>query len=69
MLKGIGDFERFAGHEAQVRLRMPIDGRRNFTGILAGVEEGRLRLQSGESSVMLDLALIEKARLVPKYKF
>ena len=69
VLKGIGDFERFAGQEAQVRTRMPIDGRRNFTGTLAGVEEGRLRLQSGESSVMLDLAQIEKARLVPKYKF
>ncbi|MBS1172133.1 MAG: hypothetical protein H6R12_963 [Proteobacteria bacterium] len=67
------DYERLeissAGQEVQVRLRMPIDGRRNFTGTLAGVEEGRLRLQSGESSVMLDLAQIEKARLVPKYKF
>jgi len=69
VLKGIGDFERFAGQEAQIRMRLPIDGRRNFTGTLAVVAGGRLSLQCGASNVMLDLAQIEKARLVPKYKF
>jgi len=69
VLRGIGDFERFAGQEAQIRMRLPIDGRRNFTGTLAGVAGGRLSLQCGASNVMLDLAQIEKARLVPKYKF
>lgn len=67
VLKKVADFERFAGQEAQVRLRLPIEGRRNFSGLLAGVEDGRLTLLSDGASVVLELAQIEKARLVPKY--
>jgi ribosome maturation factor RimP len=36
-LKKLGDFERFAGHEAHVRVRVAIDGQRNFAGLLGGL--------------------------------
>ena len=60
------DFERFSGHEAQIRLRTLIDNRRNFTGVLRGVREGQVivETESGESALPLDE--IERARLVPK---
>src|SRR5437868_12533598 len=39
-LRKASDFERFAGQEAQVRLKVMIENRRNFTGILRGVRAG-----------------------------
>jgi ribosome maturation factor RimP len=38
------DFERFAGKKAKVTLRDPIDGRRNWDGTLAGIQDGLIRL-------------------------
>lgn len=67
ILKKVADFERFAGQEAQVRTRLPLNGQRNFKGALAGVKDGVLCLQSGEASYEVPLDQIDKARLVPKY--
>ena len=60
------DFERFAGQEAQVRLRSLVDNRRNFTGTLRGFRDGKVILATevGESALPLDA--IERARLVPR---
>src|SRR5262245_66400464 len=37
-LKKAADFARFTGHEASVRLRRAVNGRRNFTGIVRAVD-------------------------------
>lgn len=68
-LKKAADFVRFTGQEAQIRLRLAVNGQRNFTGVLAGVEEGRLRLESGDTTHVFELDQVDKARLVPKFKF
>lgn len=67
LLKKPADFERFAGHEIQVRLRVAVNGQRNFTGVLGGVVSGRLRLDVGGVTHLFELAQVEKARLVPKF--
>ena len=66
-LKKPADFERFAGQQAQMRMRLPINGRRNFTGVLSGVKDGIVSLQGTEAAYRLPLEQIEKARLVPKF--
>src|SRR5207237_9003198 len=44
-LRKAGDFARFAGHKADVRMRTPdATGRRRFVGVLRGAEEGRVAL-------------------------
>jgi ribosome maturation factor RimP len=43
LLKAL-DFERFQGKKAKVTLREPVDGRRNWEGTLAGIEDGLIRL-------------------------
>ena len=65
-LRKAQDFERFAGQDAQIRLRMLVDNRRNFTGTLRGFRDGQVILATevGESALPLDG--IERARLVPK---
>ncbi len=44
-LKKASDFERFAGSEIAVRLRQPLEGRRNFDGLLTVEEDGRYGLE------------------------
>ncbi|OIQ96254.1 ribosome maturation factor RimP [mine drainage metagenome] len=66
-LKKPADFERFAGQEAQLRMRLPINGQRNFTGVLAGVRDGVLHLTGAEAVYELPLEQIDKARLVAKF--
>lgn len=67
-LKKESDFVRFAGQEAQIRLRLAVNGQRNFTGVLLGVEDGRLRLGFGGMTHEFELDQVDKARLVPKFK-
>ena len=37
LFKG-ADFERFAGQPAKIRLAVPLNGRRNFSGVLQGID-------------------------------
>lgn len=60
------DFVRFAGEEAQIKLRMPTEsGRKKFVGRLAGVADGVLSLEMETGAVAIPLADIDSARLVP----
>lgn len=65
-LKKAGDFERFAGEEAQIKLRIPLGNRRNFVGTLLGEAGGCVRFRVGEEELEISLDNIEKARLMPK---
>ncbi|MFZ4538360.1 ribosome maturation factor RimP [Propionivibrio sp.] len=67
VLKKPADFERFTGSEINLRLRLPMNGRRNFNGVLQGVQDGKVRLTIDTGEVELDLGNIDKARLVPKF--
>ena len=66
LLRKPTDFERFAGEDAQLRLRTMIDNRRNFTGTLRGVRDGTVLLETDKGMSALPLDAIERARLVPK---
>ena len=64
-LRQLKDFRRFAGERAQIRMRVPVEGRKNFTGILRGASEAQLQLEVDGALLSLDLTQVEKARLVP----
>jgi ribosome maturation factor RimP len=68
-LKKVADFVRFLGAEARLSVRVPVEGRRNFTGVMRAVRDGRLELDIDGGTVSLDIANIDKARLVPKVEF
>jgi len=68
-LKKEADFARFAGEQARLTLRVPVEGRRNFTGVMRAVADGKLQLEIEGGMVTVDLANIDKARLVPKVEF
>jgi ribosome maturation factor RimP len=66
-LKKESDFERFAGAQITLRLRLPLNGRRNFSGMLRGVQAGKVRVQTDAGDIELDLVNIDKARVVPNF--
>lgn len=61
------DFRRFEGEKAQIKLRVPMNGRKNFAGVLRGVEGGVLNLEVDGTLLAIDLANVDKARLVPNF--
>jgi ribosome maturation factor RimP len=64
-LKRLEDYERFAGREASVRLKLPLEGRRRFEGRIAGLEEGRVILEVEGHRHAFGIEDIDRARLVP----
>jgi len=66
-LKKEADFVRFVGQKAQLKLRMPLAGRKNFVGILGEVKDGILQLDVEGSLVAIELSNVDKARLVPVF--
>ncbi len=61
-------FERYKGHEIQLKLRSKFDGRKNFKGILQSTAEGELVIVAGEDEYTLPVELVEKAHLVPNFQ-
>jgi len=62
-------FERFAGKVTRVQLVAPKAGRRKFQGVLRGLKEGQVVLDTADAgTVELKLDEIERARLVPDYE-
>jgi ribosome maturation factor RimP len=66
-LKKEADFLRFAGHKAQLKLRMPMAGRKNFVGVIGALENGVLQFDVDGVQVAIELANLDKARLVPTF--
>lgn len=64
------DFDRYAGHMAQVEMRVPIDGRRRFRGMLAGTEGDCVRIRRSDApanenpEVLLRIDDMSEAKLV-----
>ena len=67
-LRKAGDFARYAGQKADVRMRTPdATGRRRFVGWLRGAEDGHVTMElEGQAMVRLALDDVERARLVPE---
>lgn len=62
------DYVRFAGHEVQLKLRVPQGSQRNFSGVLEGLRDGAtVLLRSGDAAHEFPLDNVDRARLVPKF--
>jgi ribosome maturation factor RimP len=60
------DFVRFAGRQVRLKLKTPVDGRRNYTGTLRELKDGVIELDQESGRVFIPLADLAKARLVPQ---
>jgi ribosome maturation factor RimP len=60
------DFARYSGQKARIKMRVPIAGQRNFVGVLRDTRAGKVEIEvENGKTVSLDLANLDKARLVP----
>jgi ribosome maturation factor RimP len=67
VLKTPEQFRRFIGQEVELRLRVPLEGRRRFVGALRGADEHEVDIEVDGARRRFGLADLEKARLVPRY--
>jgi len=67
VLKKEADFVRFCGQKANIKLRVPLEGRKNFVGILGTLQDGTLQLEVDGKQVAIELSNIDRARLVPEF--
>jgi len=59
------DFQRFSGQQVKIKLARPLDGRKNFTGFLKGLQEDDVVIEMDGQDIHLSLASIDQARLIP----
>ena len=63
-LTRIKDFDSFQGFEAKLETTEPIDGRRRFRGVLAGVNNDEVLINLEEGTIGLKFTWLSDARLV-----
>ena len=57
------DFEKFRGYRVKIKSSRPLNGQKNFTGILRGISGEQINLQIGEEAIVIPYQDISKARL------
>jgi ribosome maturation factor RimP len=63
-LTRLKDYERFAEFEARVETRFPIDGRKRFRGLLRGVADEAVQIETDTGMVAIPFADIQRGKLV-----
>ncbi|KWT09675.1 MULTISPECIES: ribosome maturation factor RimP [Pseudomonas syringae group] len=63
----IEQFALYAGEQVRIKLRSPFEGRRNFQGLLRGVEEQDVVVQVEDHEFLLPIDLIDKANIIPTF--
>ena len=58
-------FERFAGEEVRVKMRVPIEGRRNYRGAIRAADDTNVDVEVDGELHRLPIANIASARLIP----
>lgn len=67
ILKKESDFLRFVDSKASIKVRVPIEGRKNFVGVLKGFADGNVSIEVEGVLFNISLGNVDKARLVPEY--
>ena len=58
------DFERFTGSKAKISMKLPVNGRRNFKGLLQGFSDGNILIEVDGEVYDLPLTKLAKAKLI-----
>jgi ribosome maturation factor RimP len=60
----MSDYDRFKGNTVKIKTARPVNGRKNFTGMLAGITEGMVFLKIAEDTLQIPFENISRARLI-----
>ncbi len=67
VIKKLKDFARFKGEMANIKTRFAIDSRKNFKGVLSGIDGEKIIIEIDGKLLAIDFDNIDKARLDPIY--
>ncbi len=63
----VEQYVKHVGAQVKIKLRGPFEGRRNFQGLLRGVEEQDVVVQVDDHEYLLPIDLIDKANIIPQF--
>lgn len=58
------DFSRFAGQKVQLRTKLPLAGRRNYKGVLQGMQDEAIRIAVDGELFTIPLQAVDRAHLI-----
>lgn len=61
-------FARYVGEQVKIKLRVPFERRRNFQGVLRGVEEQDVVVLVDDHEYLLPIDSIDKANIIPRFE-
>lgn len=66
----LADYERFSGREARIRLAKIMDGRKNFTGEILGVdkENQSVKISEGDKEISIPFEIIKGGNLIYRFE-
>jgi ribosome maturation factor RimP len=59
------DYQRFAGEQVTLKLRVPMENRRRLVGQLVGLEADQIKLLVDGAEIKVDLRNVDSTRLKP----
>jgi len=62
------DFVQYAGHVVKIKLSIPFEERRNFKGVLTGVEDSMIVIVVDNLEYLLPFEQIEKANVIAQFE-
>lgn len=63
----LAQFADFTGEQVRVRLREPFEGRRQFSGLLTGIEGDEVKVVVEDEEYLLPIESIDKANVIPGF--
>lgn len=60
-------YAAFEGEWAEIKLRYAFEGRRNFKGVLSGIDDGDVVIAVETEEFMLPIESIDKGRVIPNF--
>ncbi len=63
----IKQYQDYLGANVKIKLRTAFEGRRNFAGILCGVEDGDVVIRVEEHEYLLPFDAIDRASIIPDF--
>jgi ribosome maturation factor RimP len=63
----IEQYAAHVGEQVKIKLRAPFEGRRNFQGLLQGIEDQDVVIRVEEHEYLLPIDLIDKANIIPRF--
>ena len=69
VLKKPAHFQKYIGERAHITLKMPIENRANFTGVITAANDTEMTLEDGTTKFIFKYEDIKKAHLDPVLEF